>query len=267
MSRVTQSEVVPSSEDHATSTGATLNLLWIAWFVLLAGGLIVQQVDVASSSFWATFGRMGSSVALIVAGWLWHVRFRGAAAGRYTLMIAVGMTLGAIGDFFNADLLQSIIPLPDPVLGGIVSFGLGHIAYMLGCFDAKRRANLTSSSAMWGSIFVWQAISVVGWYCIVYQTQIESAKMVVWPALPYTMLLAGTAGVATGLAVQDGRFTRLAVGAALFLISDLILAWGMFQGSFPFRTAAVWIPYGGGQMLIVYAITTARQALLEDRST
>ncbi len=235
-----------------------INFLWVAWLVLLAGGLILQQVDVASSSFWATFGRMGSSVALIVAGWWWHIVFRGTAARRYTLMIAIGMTLGATGDFFNAGLLQSYIPLPEPVLGGIVSFGLGHIAYMIGCFDAKRRANLTSSSAMLVSILVWQAISVVCWYFIVYQTQIESAKMVVWPALPYTMLLAGTAGVATGLAVQNGRFTMLAVGAALFLLSDLILAWGMFQGSFALRTAAVWIPYGGGQMLIVYAITTAR---------
>lgn len=259
---------VVSSEEGTSTRGRTpaaellMNGLWGLWLVLLAGGLIVQQTDLAGSSGWSTFGRMGSSVTLVVAGWLWHALFRGTAAGRYTLLIGIGILLGTIGDFFNAGLLHAIIPLPAPELGGIVTFGLGHVAYIIGCLDAKKRARLTSSTAMWSSILIWQAISIVCWYFIVYPTEIESAKMVVWPALPYTMLLAGTTGVATGLAVQDRRFVRLAVGAALFLLSDLILAWGMFQGSFPFRTAAVWIPYGTGQMLIVYAITTARHAIL-----
>ena len=88
----------------------------------------------------------------------------------------------------------------------------------------------------------------------------ESTQLLVWPALGYSQLLAGTAGVATGLAVQDRRFVMLAIGAALFLISDLILGWGMFRETFPHRMEAVWIPYGGGQMMIVYAIVTARKA-------
>ncbi|MCA9078688.1 MAG: lysoplasmalogenase [Planctomycetaceae bacterium] len=266
MSSVPQTESSPLSSTDGVS-GGTTKPLWVLWLVLLAGGLIIQHVDIASSSWWATFGRMGSSVVLILAGWLWHAGFRRSTAGRYTLMVAIGMTLGAIGDFFNAGLLQLIIPLPDPVIGGIVAFGLGHIAYITGCFDAKRRAGLHSAAVMGGAVLFWQLVSIVCWYFIVYQTEIESAKMVIWPALPYTMLLAGTAGVATGLALQDGRFSILAIGAALFLISDLILAWGMFKGSFPFRTAAVWIPYGGGQMLIVYAITTARHAILREVST
>ena len=76
-----------------------------------------------------------------------------------------------------------------------------------------------------------------------------------WIALPYALLLAGTAGVATGLALQDGRFVPLALGAALFLLSDLILAGEMFSGMrFRLIGDIIWLTYGPAQMLIVYSI-------------
>jgi hypothetical protein len=82
-----------------------------------------------------------------------------------------------------------------------------------------------------------------------------------WIALPYALLLATTAGLATGLALADGRFLLLALGAALFLLSDLILAGEMFSGlTFPFIGDVIWLTYGPAQMLIVYttAIVLAR---------
>lgn len=242
---------------HTIST----TVLWFVWAALLAGGLIA---DNAGNQAGSAFGRLGSSVALIIAGWMWATACRPTAAARYARLIAVGMTLGALGDFFMAGRLQSLIPLPSPVLGGMTAFGLGHIVYIRGVMEARRRTGLTSAAAMWGSVIAWQLLSVVGWYFVVFLSTKESTQMLIWPALPYSQLLAGTAGVATGLAVQDRRFGLLAVGAGLFLISDLILAWGMFRDTFPYRTLAVWIPYGGGQMLIVYAITTARQAFDRD---
>ncbi len=249
--------------ETANRMPTTLKALWVVWLVLLAGGLVVQQTEIAGRSNWATFGRLGSSVVLVIAAWLWHASYRGSSASWYTLMIAIGIVLGTIGDFFNAGVLQSFIELPNPVLGGIAAFGLGHIAYIAGCWDVIRKANLTSIAKMWIAILAWQVIAVIGWLLIVLPSEVEEAKIAIWPALPYSMLLAGTAGVATGMVLQDRRFTILAVGAALFLFSDLVLAWGMFQGSIAYQTAAVWIPYGGGQMLIVYAITTAGRAILE----
>ena len=247
----------PITDINETSNSVGTSLLWLLWALLLLGGLVAGNFDSPSMS---EYGRLGSSVVLVVAGWRWYLACRNTASVKYTLLIAIGMTLGAIGDFFMGGLLDALIPLPSPVLGGMASFGLGHIIYITGCFEARRRAQLTSGSAMWGSVIFWQVLSAIGWYFVVYLSTKDSTQLLVWPALGYSQLLAGTAGVATGLAVQDKRFVILAIGAALFLISDLILGWGMFRETFPHRMEAVWIPYGGGQMMIVYAIATARKA-------
>ena len=59
--------------------------------------------------------------------------------------------------------------------------------------------------------------------------------------------------------------TLLAVGAALFLLSDLILAFGMFRESLTRSIDWVWLTYGPGQMLIVFSVLSAH-AVLERRS-
>ena len=99
------------------------------------------------------------------------------------------------------------------------------------------------------SVASWQLVGLLSWYLIVYPA--EQNNNLVWPALGYTLLLAGTAGFATGLAFHVRCLWPLALGAGLFLASDLLLAIGMFRGSFVFRSEAVWLTYGPGQMLIV----------------
>jgi hypothetical protein len=47
----------------------------------------------------------------------------------------------------------------------------------------------------------------------------------------------------------------LALGAILFLMSDLILAGALFNDlHWPLHHDIVWLTYGTGQMLIVYSI-------------
>ena len=205
--------------------------------------------------------RMGSSLVLVGTAWLAFVAWRDGSAKRFVLCVAVGMTLGAIGDFFNAGLLD-FVPLSNPVLGGIAAFGLGHVAYIAGCIDLTRRARLTDRRALAGAIVAWQLLAAIAWYFVVLQG--GKNRELIWPALGYSLLLAGTAGIASGLALQNRRLFVLALGAALFLISDLILAFGLFRGSFPFQSECVWLTYGPGQMFIVFstisAVTVLRRA-------
>jgi hypothetical protein len=75
------------------------------------------------------------------------------------------------------------------------------------------------------------------------------------------VLLASTAGLATGLATQDAAFIPLAIGTALFLLSDLILAAQLFNGlHFKMIGDVVWLTYGPAQMLIVYSVASAMLA-------
>jgi uncharacterized membrane protein YhhN len=190
---------------------------------------------------------MGSSLALVVIGILAWLQV-GESSRRYALLITIGMFLGTVGDFFNANLL-TFIPKIQPTLGAIIAFGIGHVVYMKGMSEVLKSIAELKSFKVIISILFWQVVAVVGWYTVVYMA--PEPTPLLWPALGYTMLLAGTAGLATAMAMHRRPVWPLALGAALFLISDLILAVGLFRGSFPFRSEAVWLTYGPGQMLIV----------------
>jgi len=76
-------------------------------------------------------------------------------------------------------------------------------------------------------------------------------------------LLASTAGLAAGLAVQSSAFLPAALGGALFLASDLILAGQLFNGlSFPLIGDVIWLTYGPAQALLVYGGDAAILLLL-----
>ncbi len=221
--------------------------------MLLATAMILGNVQQHNAPL-PKAARMGSSLVLVLVAWEASRVLAPGAVKSFAFAIATGMTLGAIGDFFNAGLL-SFIPLSHPVLGGIIAFGLGHIAYILGCWRLAQRFGLTDRRAMGLSIFGWQMIATVAWYFVALCG--DQTRTLVWPALPYSLLLAGTAGITAGLALQEARFFLLALGGALFLLSDLILAFGMFHGRGAYGTEAVWLTYGPGQMLIVFSILIA----------
>ena len=198
------------------------------------------------------WSRLTSSTVLVVAGWSWFVVARASDASSFVLWLALGMSLGFLGDLFMA----GVLPSGRSVLGGMASFGLGHVAYIIGIWQFGNQLGLIDGPARWGSLLVWWLLGGLGWYFAVYRGQKPTTLHRV--ALPYALLLASTAGVATGLALQAGQFTWLAVGAALFLLSDLILAAELFNdATFPQIGDVIWLTYGPGQMLIVFAAGTA----------
>lgn len=234
--------------------------LWLLWAAALGGAMVLGSLEGYADSARAL--RMASSIVLCVVAWTAYVRWRARPVARFALCLAIGMTLGTIGDFFNAGLLE-FMPVLKGTMGGIVAFGLGHMAYIAGCLDLRKRAGLNRWLTMFMAIDFWQVFGLVAWYLVAYLG--EKNRDLLYPALGYTLLLAGTAGIATGLALQERRLTLLAVGAALFLVSDLILAVGMFRESLTRSIDWVWLTYGPGQMLIVFSVLSA-YAVLEHRT-
>ena len=240
--------------------------IWLLWFVLLVGGFVLgiytSDEGPTARSHIPTPMRMGSSVALVAAALVAAAGRRHRVEARFLGWIATGMAFGLLGDLFNADLLA--VGLPNPVLGGIVSFGLGHVAYILACLDAQKRLDTFSGRTRSVSLVVWLLIGVAGWAAIV-STGSEN-QMLRWPALPYSLLLATTTGMMTALALTERRFAPMALGAALFLFSDMVLAFELFHGSFVGAGDLVWLTYGPGQMLIVYGAAHVSGALWPRRN-
>ena len=231
--------------------------LWLValaalWALFLFGGFLFGAPDDAYSHRMPTWTRMASSFTLVVAAWSWFVFSRKQLVNRYALLISLGMVFGFLGDLF----LASVLPALNRVLTGIGAFAVGHVFYILAIARFGSRFNLNNPAARWGMLALWWVVGLAGWFFVVFRGQ--DPTLVHWVALPYALLLASTAGLGSGLAIQERRFIPLAVGGALFLLSDLILAGDMFSGLF-FRLIGdvVWLTYGPAQMLIVYSIGAA----------
>lgn len=209
------------------------------WALFLFGGYVWGQPDPYRRM--PTWTRMASSVVLVVASWAWVM----AKGGTYSWLIALGMSCGFLGDLFMAGVIGS----KKSVVGGMASFGVGHLFYIaaiLGMDGVSTAVRLTAWS-------IWLIIGAVGWYFVVYRGQ--TATLLHKLALPYALLLASTAGMATGLAWAEPRFSTLAMGATLFLISDLIIAADLFnEVRFPQIGDWIWFTYGPAQALIVYSV-------------
>jgi uncharacterized membrane protein YhhN len=236
---------------------AGLKFFMMAWTLTLFASFIIDGEA-------STWGRMLSSAALVAAGWTWYLLMEdsqlspaGLRAGRrYGFGIAMGMTFGFLGDLCMA----GIIPLPNSTMGGIGSFGIGHVFYIVALLGLGKALSLDRTAPKYGSILLWLAIGAIGWYVVSAGAEWTVVRIA---ALPYSLLLAGTVGCAMALAVQDKMFTPLVLGAAFFFVSDLLIALRMFHGNFPRSGLFIWILYGPGQMLIVYSTGVAIARLRE----
>lgn len=220
--------------------------LWLLWAVLLFGGFIFGQESVSHRM--PRWTRMAASATLVLAGWSWFAITYGRPANLYALFIALGMSAGFAGDL----ILAGLFPGGRNVLGGIIAFGIGHIFYITGILRFANQNGLDDPARRWSALAAWLLIGAVCWYLLIFRGQETTALH--WAALPYALLLAGTTGLATGLALQAALFWGLAAGAALFLASDLILAMELFTGlKFTSIGDVIWLTYSPGQMLIVYS--------------
>lgn len=218
----------------------------IIWACLLFGGFIFGNLNAVQTRKMPTWTRMTSSFALVVFAWLWWLFVQNTPYTTISFAFAIGMTFGFLGDLFMAQL----IPVKDHVLGGIGSFGLGHIAYIIGLLSAGNTFNLSDSTIQLSTWIIWLIIGFILWYWIVYRG--SDKTFLHKAALPYALLLASTTGVAMGLAIQQSAFIPITIGAGLFLLSDLILATELFNGAnWRYIGDVVWLTYGPGQMLIV----------------
>ncbi len=228
--------------------------LWLMTFLLLWAGMLFggllfgDDTEEQSRHRMPVWTRMLSSFMLVLAGWSWYFIADNTRLESISFLIASGMTLGFLGDLFMARL---IIWDDRYVLAGIAAFGIGHIAYITAMLLYMRGNDLAFEVL---PVLFWLIVALILWFLIVYRPA-RQPQILHFAALPYALLLAATTGVATALSFQNSAFIWMAVGASLFLLSDLLLAARLFNDvQFPMIDDFVWLLYGPAQMLIVYAI-------------
>lgn len=225
--------------------------------VLLAAGLACGRLSADGTGRLPLPLRMALSALLVVAaGLFWWQARSGAALRAYAAWVLAGMGLGFLGDLIMARL----IPVPDRLIAGMLAFGLGHVAYIVGF------AGLSASLGRWPErwhLALWAIMLAVGlalWHTLVQQPGGKRALNA--GALVYGLLVATMNALALGLGIRDLRFVPLAVGAVLFLASDTILGHWVIRGHGWRRVNdVVWVTYNLGQLLIVYSVGAAANAL------
>lgn len=223
----------------------------VIWAVLLFGGFVFGKPTTDHARRMPRWTRMASSFTLVIVAWC-VVIFSNNNNTHHPAhtWFAVGMTLGFIGDLFMARL---ILKGDNFIIGGIGAFALGHIAYI----NAMSQLADPTVTPVWAALGAWLIAGAIGWAVVVFP--VVPRTIVHYAALPYTLLLAATPGVATALALSNqpnqSVFVIIALGGALFLASDFLIALEIFR-KFHFRWINdwIWFTYGPAQALIVYSV-------------
>ena len=188
--------------------------------------------------------RLSTSWILVVCAWIiWAASTTLRAPA---LLIALGMTFGALGDLVLAD----VIPLPKRMISGIVVFSIGHLCYIAGFSQTARLLGLSdpfAESLLW---VVFVIVAAFLWFFLIYNP--AKSRVLNVGSLFYGWLIAMMAGTAAALALSDRRFALTAIGGVLFLISDIILGNRELRDNGWFLVHdVVWVVYITGQALIV----------------
>lgn len=198
-----------------------------------------------------------SAILVVVAFGQWQLARAGAAVAGYARWVFLGMACGFLGDLIMARL----IPVPNRLIFGMLAFGLGHIIYVIAL------AALAVALGLWEPALglpVWAlaaAAATVLWYTWVQKP--GGARALNCAALVYSLLMATLNAFAASLALREARFIPLVVGAALFLVSDLVLGhWNIRGHAWKRVNDVVWLTYNLGQMLIVLSVAAAGNVAL-----
>ncbi|MHB1293693.1 MAG: lysoplasmalogenase [Anaerolineae bacterium] len=233
-----------------------LGVLWLLWTGLLLGGYLFGKPHRRTGRRMPTWTRIGSSITLTLAAWFTLFLLRDAAYAGIVLLVAIGMSLGLVGDLFMTGILSTRGRNQADTIGGMVAFALGHVAYIAAFLTLASRFGLTHTPSLLGAWLLWLIFAFVIWRQIV--TPEGKRDALQWAALPYSLLVASTAGVSSGLALQALILLPSALGGALFFFSDLLIANRIFRhANNPLLDDAIWLTYGPAQMLLVYATCAA----------
>ena len=144
--------------------------------------------------------------------------------------LGLGLVLGLIGDILLDLKLVYKEHENEYLVGGFVSFGLGHICYIL--------SMIGFATTGWAVSSIWLAVGIAVGVALLLTLGVYFGKDIMKNdfgkhtviTMVYTSILMFTTVFAVVLAIMNPNFWSLAIGFVLFTISDLILSMQYFGG-------------------------------------
>lgn len=195
---------------------------------------------VAGAAYWPTFGIRENSVARAVAKTFPVAALAGAALlGNEAYLLVAALALSALGDWMLAFKGERFF------LAGLASFLTAHLAYCALFFAGQ--------DPVWsaGAVFFAGLVVVFALTLGVYRRLLPHLGQMRWPVAVYCGVIAAMAIAAW----SRGPDPLLLGGVALFLLSDIVLAFETFviDENAPSRRwtgPVIWATYFSGQALI-----------------
>jgi len=171
---------------------------------------------------------------------------------RFVRLMFIAMFICFVGDLLMASVLYIT---PEPLINGVLMFGLGHVVYLLALKDRSPLLLRSESPRLiTRNVIIW-IVSIVTAVVLFVLTVYNPAEMVISMGLfGYGILLITV--LAFSLSKWFDDYPKLFViclflGFLLFFISDYIIGYRtLTDPSFLSSTEAVGVTYIGGQLLI-----------------
>ncbi|EGQ9393745.1 hypothetical protein BVJ62_14490 [Vibrio cholerae] len=151
--------------------------------------------------------------------------------------IVAGLLLSALGDIL-------LMHPKDKFVSGLLAFLLAHIAYTLGF-------STTITTFTWWPLAIWSALGVIAFLLL-----LPNLGKMTFPVAGYIAVIVFMACTATEYWLgYNNNASRLALmGAAMFMLSDLVLAIDRFRSSSQFSRHVVMFSYYSAQALLTLSV-------------
>ena len=213
----------------------------LAGLLLISAGLAITSAPWALNQPWLNFVFKPLATLIIIA-YAWG---RGLSEPLLRRWVLAGLLLSLCGDIALLWPEQGFLP-------GLVSFLLAHLCY-LWAFTRRQRL-----AAWWPAFAAYAAIAVV----VLSQLWPGVPGPLKGPVLAYVVCLGAMAAQAAVLWRQgEPRGRVLAVGGALFMLSDALLATNKFAGPLPLASLWVLSSYWAAQWCIASGLAPKASTL------
>ena len=213
--------------DTTAPRAGAANILFIAGALLAASHLANEWVKLDQP-----LGPVWKCSGIVVLGLY--------ALSQRAWLVGLGLLLSAVGDV--------LLELDGLFVGGMAAFGLAHVFYSAAFITIIRRDGLNKSGWPFAALVLAASIGLAIWFA---PGQAELGLII--PATAYSVII--SIMVISALMSKAPLIAKL--GAAIFMLSDSLIAVGMFAHQ-PVPIGSVWITYAAAQIMLAWSLSRQR---------